>query len=199
MNIVRSGVLATVLFLSANFVVAENPPAPQPVSDPALLVYSKPQRLIKLNDGRKIHLFCLGDGSPTVIMTAGLGDWAASWSKVQASIALKTRVCAWDRAGYGYSDPSAAPQDIGHTTADLEGVRIKMTAPPFLTMVCHCTGCQRMTGSAYSLSAAFPSNEFSVTKGEPVIGGNPRHVGSHAGYIQPAPAGPHRYSDQRFR
>ena len=50
-------------------------------------------------------------------------------------------------------------------------VRIKMTAPPFLTMACHCTGCQRMTGSAFSLSAAYPSNAFSVTQGEPVIGG----------------------------
>ncbi len=49
-------------------------------------------------------------------------------------------------------------------------VRITMTVPPFLTMACHCTGCQRMTGSAFSLSAAFPSKGFSVT-GEPVIGG----------------------------
>jgi hypothetical protein len=50
-------------------------------------------------------------------------------------------------------------------------VRIKVTVPPFLTMACHCTGCQRMTGSAYSLSAAFPSNGFATTKGEPVVGG----------------------------
>jgi hypothetical protein len=50
-------------------------------------------------------------------------------------------------------------------------VRIKMTAPPFLTMACHCTGCQRMTGSAFSLSAAFPSDGFSITTGEPAIGG----------------------------
>jgi hypothetical protein len=57
-------------------------------------------------------------------------------------------------------------------------VRIKMTLAPFLTMACHCTGCQRMTGSAFSLSAAFSSDGFSVTKGEPVVGGlhgNPRH------------------------
>jgi hypothetical protein len=50
-------------------------------------------------------------------------------------------------------------------------VRITMTAPAFLTMACHCTGCQRMTGSAFSLSLAYPSRGFSVTKGEPVIGG----------------------------
>lgn len=50
-------------------------------------------------------------------------------------------------------------------------VRFRIDAPPLLTMACHCTGCQRMSASAYSLSAAIPSAGFSVTKGEPVIGG----------------------------
>jgi hypothetical protein len=50
-------------------------------------------------------------------------------------------------------------------------VRFKVTTPPFLTMACHCTGCQRMTGSAFSLSAAFPTSAFAITQGEPVIGG----------------------------
>ncbi|MBB4188072.1 GFA family protein [Sinorhizobium terangae] len=51
------------------------------------------------------------------------------------------------------------------------GVRFKVSAPPLLTMACHCTGCQRMTASAFSLSVAIPSEGFAVTKGEPVIGG----------------------------
>ncbi|WEX76149.1 GFA family protein [Sinorhizobium numidicum] len=50
-------------------------------------------------------------------------------------------------------------------------VRIKVSAPPLLTMACHCTGCQRMTASAFSLSVAIPSEGFAVTTGEPVIGG----------------------------
>ncbi|ATU92653.1 GFA family protein [Phyllobacterium zundukense] len=57
-------------------------------------------------------------------------------------------------------------------------VRFKITAEPLLTMACHCTGCQRMTASAYSLSAAVPSAGFAVIEGEPVIGGlhgEPRH------------------------
>jgi hypothetical protein len=40
-----------------------------------------------------------------------------------------------------------------------------------MTMACHCTGCQRMTASAFSLSALYPSGGFTVTSGEPVIGG----------------------------
>ncbi|QTP59410.1 GFA family protein [Billgrantia antri] len=51
------------------------------------------------------------------------------------------------------------------------GVRIRVTAPPLLTAACHCSGCQRMSSSAFSLSAIFPSDAFSVTQGEPVIGG----------------------------
>ncbi|TIW64275.1 MAG: GFA family protein, partial [Mesorhizobium sp.] len=50
-------------------------------------------------------------------------------------------------------------------------IRLRITAPPLLTMACHCTGCQRMSASAYSLSAAIPSEAFAVTEGEPVIGG----------------------------
>lgn len=50
-------------------------------------------------------------------------------------------------------------------------VRFEFTAPPLLTMACHCKGCQRMSGGPYSLSVAVPSASFTVTSGEPVIGG----------------------------
>jgi hypothetical protein len=50
-------------------------------------------------------------------------------------------------------------------------VRVRISAPPLLTMACHCAGCQRMTASAYSLSAAIPADGFEIIQGEPVIGG----------------------------
>jgi hypothetical protein len=50
-------------------------------------------------------------------------------------------------------------------------VRFRIGAAPLLTMACHCTGCQRMTGSGFSLSAAIPADAFTVIQGEPVIGG----------------------------
>ncbi|WP_138933487.1 GFA family protein [Roseovarius arcticus] len=50
-------------------------------------------------------------------------------------------------------------------------VEVRISAPPLLTGAYHCTGCQRMSSSAFSLSAAFPGDCFEVTKGEPVIGG----------------------------
>jgi len=50
-------------------------------------------------------------------------------------------------------------------------VRVKITAPPMITMACHCRGCQKMSASAFSCSAAIPTVGFEVTAGEPVIGG----------------------------
>jgi hypothetical protein len=50
-------------------------------------------------------------------------------------------------------------------------VRIRVSKAPLVTMACHCTGCQRMSASAFSLSAAIPTDGFEIIQGEPVIGG----------------------------
>ena len=50
-------------------------------------------------------------------------------------------------------------------------VRFTVAGAPLVTMACHCTGCQRMTGSAFSLSSLYPAIMFEVTAGEPVLGG----------------------------
>ncbi len=59
-------------------------------------------------------------------------------------------------------------------------VRFRITAPPLLTMACHCTGCQRMSASAFSLSVAVPAAGFAVVTGTTVIGGiHDPHVHHH--------------------
>src|SRR5687767_10381057 len=60
--------------------------------------------------GRRLHLSCSGAGSPTVILEAGLGDSSAIWKAVQPAVAAVTRVCAYDRAGRGKSDPDPRTQ-----------------------------------------------------------------------------------------
>jgi len=47
-------------------------------------------------------------------------------------------------------------------------VTIAAAGPPLITMACHCRECQRMTGSAFSLSSLYPTDHFQVTAGEPV-------------------------------
>lgn len=56
--------------------------------------------------GYQLHLYCIGQGSPTVILEAGANSWSVVWSRVQDQIAETTQVCAYDRAGFGWSDVS---------------------------------------------------------------------------------------------
>ena len=60
--------------------------------------------------GYRLHISCIGDGSPTVVLDAGQGGFSLDWSLIQPELATTTRVCAYDRAGYGWSDPSPQPR-----------------------------------------------------------------------------------------
>lgn len=91
-----------------------------PAVDQSLAAYASSADSVRLADGRSIHFVCMGRGSPTVILTAGLGDWGSSWSAVQPAIARTTRACAWDRPGFGLSDATTQSQSAATMTADLE-------------------------------------------------------------------------------
>jgi pimeloyl-ACP methyl ester carboxylesterase len=99
--------------------------------DPAYAPYIQPGRFAKLPSGETIHLKCAGTGSPTVILSAGLGDWSAVWRNVQPQVAKTTRVCAWDRPGFGFSSGSARPQTVFNTAAELEAAlkAARLTGP----------------------------------------------------------------------
>ncbi len=58
-------------------------------------------------------------------------------------------------------------------------VRVRVTRPPLLTGACHCTGCQKMTASAYSLTVTVPADGFEVISGEPILGGLRGPVSHH--------------------
>jgi pimeloyl-ACP methyl ester carboxylesterase len=69
--------------------------------------------------GHQLHLHCQGEGSPTVILEHGGGGSALGWFLVQPEIARNTRVCAYDRAGLGWSDPGPAPRSGRQIAAEL--------------------------------------------------------------------------------
>ena len=86
--------------------------------NPSLEVYGHPQQLVDIG-GRRLNLYCLGQGSPTVILESGLGGSTIVWRTVHADLAKTTRVCAYDRAAFGYSDPGPLPRDTRHLADDL--------------------------------------------------------------------------------
>ena len=68
-----------------------------------------PGRLVDVG-GYRMHLVCTGQDSPTVLLESGLGDTWLAWCRVQGPVAQFTRVCSYDRAGLGWSDPSPLPR-----------------------------------------------------------------------------------------
>jgi len=138
--LVESASLILLAAVGALTAVAQAAVSPQPESSAQLAPYLAPQRLVHVGEGRTINLICLGHGSPTVILTPGLGSWAIVWRLVQPSLSRSTRVCSWDPAGFGFSSPSSEPQDAVHLTKDLEQtLKAADVAGPYL-MVGHSAG-----------------------------------------------------------
>jgi pimeloyl-ACP methyl ester carboxylesterase len=73
-------------------------------------------------DGHRMRLDCTGSGSPTLVLDAGLGNDGLIFSAVQPTLAMTTRVCSYDRAGMGWSDPVPTPRDADHITEQLHGL-----------------------------------------------------------------------------
>jgi pimeloyl-ACP methyl ester carboxylesterase len=84
--------------------------AAAPVDPSIINEFAKPHQLVRLEDGRRINLFCMGSGDRTVLFDAGGSDWSVVWALVQPVIASKAKACSYDRAGLGYSDSSPAPR-----------------------------------------------------------------------------------------
>jgi pimeloyl-ACP methyl ester carboxylesterase len=67
----------------------------------------------------ELHIVCVGKGSPTVILESALGNMSAHWVWVQQEVAKTTRVCAYDRAGMGWSERGPEPRDAERICSEL--------------------------------------------------------------------------------
>jgi pimeloyl-ACP methyl ester carboxylesterase len=98
-----------------------------------------PGQLIDLG-GRKLHLYCTGSGPPTVILEAGAGSFSTDWVLIQTEIAKTTRVCSYDRAGYGWSDPGPEWDTVTQVESDLHAALNKAGVHAPLVLVGHSMG-----------------------------------------------------------
>ncbi len=117
--------------------------------------FPPPGQLVAVN-GRQMHLNCTGTGSPTVVMDAGLGGWSLDWSRVQPDITRVTRICSYDRAGMGWSDPSGEPLDARHAVQDLHSLLVNSGEEGPFVLVGHSNGGLRILlyANAYPQSVA---------------------------------------------
>jgi pimeloyl-ACP methyl ester carboxylesterase len=90
--------------------------------------------------GFKMHMYCTGKGSPTVILISGLDDFSITWSLVQPDIAKTTRVCSYDRAGLGWSEASPNPRTSGNMVRELHTLLVNAKVEGPYVMVGHSFG-----------------------------------------------------------
>jgi len=90
--------------------------------------------------GLKLNIDCTGQGSPTIILESGLEVPASGWRLVQPEIAKFTRVCSYDRAGYGWSDPGSMPRTSTRIATELHTLLQKAGENPPYVLVGHSFG-----------------------------------------------------------
>ena len=107
--------------------------APQVAAGPV------PGRLVDVG-GYRLHLNCAGTGSPTVVLLNGLGETSPQWARVTPDVATTTRVCAYDRAGQGWSDDSPHPADATSAATDLHRLLAAAGEPGPYVLAGHSSG-----------------------------------------------------------
>lgn len=80
-----------------------------------------PGKLYAVN-GHQMHLYCTGEGSPTLVLEGGGANGFLFWGTVQPTLSKFTRVCSYDRAGLGWSEPQPGPRDVSHIVEQLHGL-----------------------------------------------------------------------------
>lgn len=94
--------------------------------------YSHAQRLVDVG-GRRLNISCTGHGSPAVVLDSDGHEGTVQWRYVQPFVAKQTRVCSYDAAGFGFSDPGPPPRDANAFVRDLHTLLTRAgVAPPWV-------------------------------------------------------------------
>jgi pimeloyl-ACP methyl ester carboxylesterase len=114
--------------------------------------YPPPGKLVDIG-GYRLHINCTGTGSPTVILDAGLGGTSLDWSNVQPAVARFTRVCSYDRAGYGWSESGPGPRTSQQIVKELHLLLAHAQINGPYVLVGHSVGGLNMRQYAYRYPA----------------------------------------------
>jgi pimeloyl-ACP methyl ester carboxylesterase len=101
--------------------------------------YPMPGHLVDVG-GHRLHIYCTGSGSPTVVLEPGLGGTSSDLGWVAPGVARDSRVCVYDRAGRGWSDAAEGPQDAAQIAADLRTLLERAEVPGPYVLAGHSFG-----------------------------------------------------------
>lgn len=131
-------------------------------------------RSAELPGGRRLHLSCSGFGLPTVLLESGLGLPMLAWSKVKAQLEPNLRVCSYERAGYGTSDPGPMPRDARHIVDDLAELLSVEKIPGPYVLVGHSLGSHYVR----LFAAERPAEVLGLVLVDPIFEENDRKLSS---------------------
>ncbi|MCG8325192.1 MAG: alpha/beta hydrolase [Thiotrichales bacterium] len=103
------------------------------------ILASPPGRMIDMGTFH-MHIHCQGEGSPVVILESGLGGFSLDWYEIQNNLSQSIRVCAYDRAGYGWSEPGPSPRVTDQLVEELEELLIRADIQPPYVLAGHSYG-----------------------------------------------------------
>lgn len=130
--------------------------------------------------GYDLNIDCTGKGSPTVVLVSGLGVPASGWRLAQPGIAGFTRVCSYDRAGYGWSDPGPMPRTLSQLAKELHTLLGNAGEKPPYILVGHSFG----KGSVLVYNKLYPDEVAGMVLAE----GGPNELKLPASILAPAKA-----------
>jgi len=102
-------------------------------------IYKAPGKLYEVGDYR-MHLYCTGEGAPTLVLEAGWTVPALGWGTVQPELSKTTKVCSYDRAGYGWSEPHPGPRDADQIATQLHALLQQAGVTGPIIMMGHSMG-----------------------------------------------------------
>ncbi len=107
--------------------------------------YPPPGQMVDVG-GYRLHINCQGSkqsaGSPTVVLESGTGEYSLTWDQVQREVAQFARVCAYDRAGLGWSERGANPRTVPYVVEELDALLTGAGEEPPYVLVGHSMGGQ---------------------------------------------------------
>ena len=115
---------AVLIYLAGTAFLMATPAAPESAI---------PGKLVDVG-GYRLHIYCEGKGLPAIIFDSGTGGFSLEWTRVQKVLSRRTRVCSYDRAGYGWSDMGPLPRTSERITRELHTLlaRADVTGPYIL-------------------------------------------------------------------
>src|SRR5580704_6584041 len=114
--------------------------------------------------GHRLHIYCMGEGTPAVVMDSGFPASSLSWTFVQPAVARFTHTCSYDRAGLGWSDAGPMPRSSRQIVEELRALLLNAGVEGPFVLVGHSFG----TFTVRLFASTYPGDVVGLVLVDPI-------------------------------